>query len=479
SPRDGAQRVTDSGAALAPASGAQGLARADVVAFELRASTETGVWTAENLVAWRGAAPESVTLWAPSRGEIVDVRVDGVPTDAWHLATAETLVVGPLPANASNARATVVLRGEAAGRVPTLVVPADAATLRLRLGLPPGTGAPASDAFSAEGERLGLVWWGASDADVAAGTRIALALAGAPTVGPKAAGLEVLAVVAGLAVVLLVAGRAWTARKVPPPTEATTLLGHLREIQQRLLVAAVPFALLNVVFFTIGIGSADLGGRTVPVPVLDVERSIAAGALTAIAAHVVPPGVELVVLRPFDAVLAEVQVALFLALLATVPLAAHQMGAFFAPALHDRERRLVASVVPVVTALFVVGAVFAYMIMVPVMMGTLYGYAGALGVATLLSLGDMVSFALVITALFGFAFELPVVMVALVRLGLATPEWFARKWKHAIVIIFLAAGIVTPDPSVVSQFLVGVPLVALYGVGLAAARWAGRGRTGA
>lgn len=312
---------------------------------------------------------------------------------------------------------------------------------------------------------------------LAPGTRVPLAATPpAPPGGPA-----VLTVLAAASALAWAAGAAWSARRTPrlAPGADAGLLDHLRELQSRLVVVVVPFALLFVLFFGVGFVNREvalpaLGATRLPLPVATPHESVAATAFRVLAHQFVPPGVALVVVRPIDAALTQLLVALFLAFVAIVPLAAHQVGAFLSPGLLDKEKSFIRRAVPVVVLLFLAGAVFAYLVMVPVTIRVLYGYATALDAAPLLAVSDLVTFAVVLTTIFGVSFELPVVMVGLARLGVVRSASFASHWRHAVVGIFFLSAIVTPDPTIVSMVLLSVPLIGLYALGVLAARAAER-----
>ncbi|MCA1813178.1 MAG: twin-arginine translocase subunit TatC, partial [Halobacteriales archaeon] len=184
----------------------------------------------------------------------------------------------------------------------------------------------------------------------------------------------------------------------------------------------------------------------------------------------VPPGVELVVTDPISAAMVQVEVALALALLIGSPLVAYEAASFLMPALLPPERKLLLRAIPAVTGLFLAGAAFAYLLMVPTMMRVLYSYALGLGARSLLTVDSLVSFALIVTVIFGLSFELPVFMVVLAKLGLVSPATMRAKWRHIVVGIFVLSAVITPDPSVISQVLVAVPLCVLYVAGLIASQ---------
>lgn len=278
-----------------------------------------------------------------------------------------------------------------------------------------------------------------------------------------------IAVALAAAVALLVAAAlAARDRARGPPPEAAGLLDHLRELQTRLRASLLAVLALLLVFAALGAGWWTVGGVRIPVPRLG-EPTIAAAAYAEMTRAFVPAGVQLVVLRPVDAVAAQLWVAVLLAIIAALPVVVYEVASFLAPALLPGERSVALRIAPLILALFAAGAAFAWFLLVPFLIRTLYGFAPAIGATPLLDVPELVSFATFVVLAMGLVFELPVVMAALARAGIVRPATFASKWRHAIVGIFLLAAFVTPDPTVVGQLLVAVPMAALYGIGVAAA----------
>ncbi len=311
--------------------------------------------------------------------------------------------------------------------------------------------------------------------DVAAGSRFAVVTpaTGASAAPDPFAAVAVFSLVA-IAVSLIIA-RVRRAPRVQSP--AAGWLDHLRELQARLVRVMMAFGIFVILFFTFGLGSVDVAGFALPFPSPTVTNSISAHVFRAIAADVVPETVTLVVTSPVDGILTQIDVTLLLAVVATLPLLTWEASAFLAPALYPNERRLALVLIPVVLALFAVGVWFAYEIMVPFTMRTLYGYAGDLGATSFLAVDRLVTFTVLLLIVFGCAFETPAVMAGLARAGVVRPGTFAKKWRHALVAIFVASALVS-DPTVVSQFLVAVPLVALYAIGVGAAYVVAKPRDG-
>lgn len=437
-----------------------------LLAFPLAAATEArvdlrpaeGRWNGESAATLDEPAP-SVLLFVPASARIQLVEADGAPT-TWRAAGGDALEVD-LPPGATRARVAYDL-AEPTLRATRVIAPQAYDSLTVAVEVPEGRVVRSDDsAFSRDARTFT-----ATLLSPQAGDGVAFRVVGVDEVGE----LPVLLAVVALSLIVLVLGIAW--HQVRPPlagAEPARFMDHLSELQARLLPPAIAFGLLNLFYFMAGLRAVDLSGFAFVAPTFGTDASLAARAFDALAERLVPPGVELVALRPVEAVLAQVQMALFLALVTVMPLLLYEVGAFIGPALREKERRIARTVLPLVGGLLLVGALFGYLKMAPLMIQTLYAYAPGIGARPLVAVSDLVSFALLIVIAFALAFELPVVMYALSRFGIVSATVFWKYFRHAVVVIVLVAGIVTPDPSVVSQLLVALPVTALYLVGIGAA----------
>lgn len=125
-------------------------------------------------------------------------------------------------------------------------------------------------------------------------------------------------------------------------------------------------------------------------------------------------------------------------------------------------------------ALFGAGVAYAQLLMLPLVLEYLHGDAAAAGFASTYSLSAFYSFVLLLTVALGVAFELPLAVLLLLRLELATVAQLARYRRHLAVSFFVLAALITP-PDVISQFLLAVPLLLLFELSLLAGRVAGKG----
>lgn len=243
--------------------------------------------------------------------------------------------------------------------------------------------------------------------------------------------------------------------------------GHLEELRRRVLIVAAVLLAASAAALTIRV---DMQNGW-PVPSLALYDSLAAQLFAALVHDVVPAGVQVVALSPMDGFAAQLSLALGVGVLVALPVALDQAARFVAPALHAGERRLLQRTVLPALLLFVLGAAFAYAIVLPTTLAALYQFSEGLGAQNLLSARDLGSFVLSFLVGFGLAFQTPLVMVALTRAGLVEGRAFWRYWRHAVVVLLAVAMIVTPDPTVVSQLMLAVPLILLYVLGAAWASW--------
>ncbi|MCA1819885.1 MAG: twin-arginine translocase subunit TatC [Halobacteriales archaeon] len=271
------------------------------------------------------------------------------------------------------------------------------------------------------------------------------------------------AVLAALAIVAAAAASvgAWLRRS--PADRVEGVWGHVTELRRRLVRSVMACAAAVAVVFVVRVGPAP------PYIAVDPYDNLAAQVFRRMAADLKPADVRLIVTAPADGFVAMFDVALGLGLFIALPYVLAQVGGFVWPALRSRERRLLGLTLGPATLLFAVGALFAYRFLLPPAFTALYAFSSALGADGLLDVAEFVSFTVMLLLLSGAAFLTPLAMLALARIGLATPQGYLRYWRHAVVAIVVVAAVVTPDPTPVSQLLVAGPLVGLYFLGVALA----------
>jgi sec-independent protein translocase protein TatC len=162
--------------------------------------------------------------------------------------------------------------------------------------------------------------------------------------------------------------------------------------------------------------------------------------------------------------------AFYAGIVAACPFLLWFLGQFLLPALTRRERRMLLPVFASGVVLFLSGCALAYFGVLPLTLQFFVSYNEYLGISSRWEVTDYASFVAMLLLAFGVAFELPLVVLALAKLGLVSSKFLREKRSYVIVIIFVVAAILTP-PDVYSQVLLGVPMVALYELCIWIAWW--------
>jgi sec-independent protein translocase protein TatC len=227
------------------------------------------------------------------------------------------------------------------------------------------------------------------------------------------------------------------------PDGRMPLMDHLRELRNRLVKA--------IIGIVIGMGVAlFFSNKTLKLVVRPYCETRIEG-LTGCTGH----GLEhqLIVGGVFDAFNIRIEVAFFIALIATSPIWLYQLWSFIAPGLYSREKRWAYLFTGTAAPLFAAGAVLAYLVM-DKGLSYLLGLTPQ-GVAPLITFDTYLGYFLGMVVGFGIVFELPLVIVMLNMAGILTHERF-RKWRRMLIfLIFLISGIVNPSPDPITMLILG------------------------
>ena len=167
--------------------------------------------------------------------------------------------------------------------------------------------------------------------------------------------------------------------------------------------------------------------------------------------------------------LAPFKLALTTAMLLAMPVLLYQLWAFIAPGLYQHERRIVFPLMFASTVLFVLGILFAYFVVFPLVFGFLT-QAAPQGVAVMTDISHYLNFVLKLFFAFGLAFEVPIATLLLIWSGASSRESLQEKRPYVIVGAFVIGMLLTP-PDVISQTLLALPMWLLFELGLLCARF--------
>ncbi|CAH2792883.1 MAG: Twin-arginine translocation protein TatC [uncultured Paraburkholderia sp.] len=163
------------------------------------------------------------------------------------------------------------------------------------------------------------------------------------------------------------------------------------------------------------------------------------------------------------------KVTMLVAFVIALPFVLYQIWAFVAPGLYQHEKKLVGPLVGSSYTLFLCGMAFAYFVVFPTIFRVMAHYNAPLGAEMTTDIDNYLSFVLTMFIAFGVTFEVPIVVVLLVRMNVVTLKKLKEVRPYVIVGAFVISAVVTP-PDVFSQLILAIPLMVLYEAGIIAAR---------
>jgi sec-independent protein translocase protein TatC len=181
-----------------------------------------------------------------------------------------------------------------------------------------------------------------------------------------------------------------------------------------------------------------------------------------------PEGAHLIATSVISPFLVPLKIMLMTAFLLALPVVLYQLWAFVAPGLYSHEKKLVLPLVVSSTVLFLMGVAFCYFFVFGQVFKFIQGFAPK-SITAAPDIEAYLSFVITMFIAFGLAFEVPVVVVVLARMGVVSIEKLKDFRSYFIVLAFIIAAIVTP-PDVVSQLALAIPMCVLYEIGIWAAQ---------
>jgi sec-independent protein translocase protein TatC len=235
-----------------------------------------------------------------------------------------------------------------------------------------------------------------------------------------------------------------TSNGVPSEAAVMPLFEHLKELRTRLMWIFIALAITTAISFVFAkqvlIFLIEPMGDTMPQA-----------------------------LKPTESLGNYMKVALLCGVILAMPFLVYQIGRFLAPGLTTKERQYLFLLVPGATISFVAGVAFARFVMMPAAIPWLQGFMGDI-IAQQWAIGDYLSFVTSLLFWVGVAFELPLFIFFMAKLGIVNAEMLIKNFKYAVLIIAVVAAIITPTVDPVNMALVMGPLILLYVLGILLAK---------
>jgi sec-independent protein translocase protein TatC len=167
-------------------------------------------------------------------------------------------------------------------------------------------------------------------------------------------------------------------------------------------------------------------------------------------------------LKPTETFMLSMKLAFFAGIVVSFPFLLYFLLQFIVPGLKDEERKALWPALAIGFGLFLTGVLFAYFYVLPNVLTFFYEYGKGMGISNDWRIGYYISFATTFVLIFGLAFELPVVVMTLVKIGLLSHSMMRETRSYAILAIFVIAALITPTPDMLTLSLLAVPMVILY-----------------
>lgn len=225
-----------------------------------------------------------------------------------------------------------------------------------------------------------------------------------------------------------------------------SFISHLIELRNRLMKASIGILIVFAILLAIPGPSA-------------IYDFLAQPMISAL-----PPGSKLIATGVITPFLVPMKITLLAAFIVALPWVLYQAWAFVAPGLYTHEKRLVAPLVISTSLLFLFGVAFCYFMVFGQVFKFIYNFAPQ-SISFAPDIENYLDFVMAMCLAFGLTFEVPVVVVVLVRMGVVTVEKLKSIRAYVVVGAFVIAAIVTP-PDVMSQLFLAIPLCLLYELGL-------------
>ena len=235
------------------------------------------------------------------------------------------------------------------------------------------------------------------------------------------------------------------------PPIANPLAAHIQSIKKRLIIIGATILLSLMVAFAFSAEMVAWLNRPFPNP--------------------------LVFYGPTEALFASIKVSFLAAVLASLPVIFYQFWKFVEPALLPKEQRWGIPIFVLAAALFALGLLFCNLVILPLVIDFFVSFGMDRDITPELSVGTYIDFNVKFLLTFGCAFELPLVLTILARVGVVSGQQLSKYRKHAVLIALIVSAIVTPDATLFTMMLMAVPLMVLYEIGILGVRMFGRNQS--
>ncbi len=242
---------------------------------------------------------------------------------------------------------------------------------------------------------------------------------------------------------------------------------HLYELRTRLLRIVV-ITVSTIIFCTVfGVQLITIDNFSFYFFFPSVYESISGQVTLLLSKNLLPPGVQLIQTAPGQSLFAQVYVSVLIGVTVSIPVIVREIFGFINPAISSNSKNiaLIRFVIPV-AVLFLAGILFSFFFAIPLILTFLYQYGQYLGILSFLNINEFVSFVLQFFIAFGICFQLPLVMLALSMTELIERRFWIVNLRYAVLLMVIFGAIITPDGSGITMWIISIPMIGLYFLGI-------------
>nr|WP_231129133.1 twin-arginine translocase subunit TatC [Candidatus Nitrosocosmicus hydrocola] len=229
--------------------------------------------------------------------------------------------------------------------------------------------------------------------------------------------------------------------------------------------------LLTFVCMSLGVSLINLNGYEMPTLHIDTFNNLSVQIISLLKNDLIPNNVNLVQTAPGQSFYAQLYVALIVGLVCALPLIYREFIAFINPALYHHENKVIKKTLIPMILLFILGCVFSYNIVIPYTLEFLYKYGQSIEITSFFEITSFVTFTLNMLVVFGFSFQIPIIMWAITKSGLVERAFWKNNIGYIVIFLIIIGALLTPDGSGITMWFITIPLIVLYIAGLAVIRF--------
>ncbi len=253
------------------------------------------------------------------------------------------------------------------------------------------------------------------------------------------------------------------ANKASGKSSKTTFLLELR---QRIIRISIAVIITISICMTMSVTTFNFGNFKIPIIYPDVLHNISSQIISFMKDTLLPKNVSLIQIAPGQAFSAQIYVAIITGIVVALPIVFLEIYSFIGPALLPKEKIILQKITLPSIFLFLGGCFFSYYIVIPYTIEFLYKYGESMTVTSFFDISLFISFVMQMLIVFGFSYQMPVIMWALTKTRFVKPLFWKKNSRYIIIMIVIIGAIITPDGSGITMWFFAGPIVMIYLVGL-------------